>query len=67
MTTAQTSPAENRGYTWRTRRHRGGAYGAAPEVSPGRSANSPAPGWGSDIAARPKVAPDRSAARLGVS
>jgi hypothetical protein len=57
MTTVQTSPAESRGHAWGTRRHRGGAYSAAPEVSPGRSVNSPAPIWRSDIAARPKVTP----------
>ena len=64
MTAAQTSPAQNWGQVCRTCRHRRGAYGTAPEVSPGRSANSPAPGWSSGIAARPKVAPDRLAERM---
>jgi hypothetical protein len=63
MTAAQTSPAQNWGQVCRTRTHRRGAYGAAPEASPGRTAKSPVPGWFSGIAARPKVAPDRLAER----
>ena len=66
MTTTQTSPAENWGQVWRTRKYRRGAYDAAREVSPRRSANSPAPGRSSGIAARPKVAPDRLVERTTV-
>jgi hypothetical protein len=59
MTTAQTSTVANRGQVWQTCRHRRGACGGAPEVSPGRSVNSPVPGRSSGIAARPEVAQER--------
>ena len=66
MTTAQTSPAQNRGQAWRARELRRGAYGAAQDVPPGCSGNSPAPGRSSGIATRPKVAPDPLAEGMAV-
>jgi hypothetical protein len=56
MTTAQTSPTVNRGQVWRAWRHSRGIRRVAREISPRRSANSPAAGRGSSIAVRPKVA-----------